>query len=262
MSLTKFRIFDPVRASKKCPLLVFGPDLHTKTLPFEVPTLNDKSLESWNESGTKFHSISTKSLTRNLCPAGTTKMKPIISYIKEAPKRNPAAGVNTDLVTIVCKASEVVAIASQFAQAWPIFSMKTDNKDEERVIELDFFTVDDDNKSDKSCLISLIENIRNAARIVDTPTNFMHTNTFLSEAEKVVSELPNCSLEVIKGEDLEKRGFGGIWSVGMAAVNLPALAILKLENGDDKKKVCLVGKGIVYDTGGLSIKSKTGMVRF
>merc|ERR1719232_645105 len=187
-------------------------------------------------------------------------MKPIISYIKEAPKRNPAAEINTDLVIIVCEANEVVAIASQFAQAWPIFSMKTDNKQEqERVIELDFFTVDDDNKSDKSSLIPLIENIRNAARIVDTPTNLMHTIIFLSEAEKVISELPRCSLEVIKGEDLEKRGFGGIWSVGMAAVNLPALAILKLENGDDKKKICLVGKGIVYDTGGLSIKSKTGM---
>lgn len=47
--------------------------------------------------------------------------------------------------------------------------------------------------------------------------------------------------------------------MGMAAVNLPALAILKLENGQDKKNICMVGKGIVYDTGGLSIKSKTGM---
>jgi len=71
----------------------------------------------------------------------------------------------------------------------------------------------------------------------------------------------NVKIKVIKGEDLKDQGFGGIYSVGMAAVEPPALCILSYfaKSDSDAKNICLVGKGVVYDTGGLSIKSSAGM---
>ena len=59
-----------------------------------------------------------------------------------------------------------------------------------------------------------------------------------------------------------KRGLNGIWNVGKAAEESPAMIILQFtpENDDDAlKHISWVGKGIIYDTGGLSLKSKTGM---
>jgi hypothetical protein len=94
-------------------------------------------------------------------------------------------------------------------------------------------------------------------------------------------------------QDLEAQGFGGIFGVGKAAIRPPALVILshfppKVAHGTDyapsrivhvntisiffrfflyffhflrtdEKSLVWVGKGIVYDTGGLSIKDKSGM---
>ena len=49
----------------------------------------------------------------------------------------------------------------------------------------------------------------------------------------------------------------GIYGVGKAAANGPALAVLSYKPDDsDATTIAWVGKGIVYDTGGLSIKGK------
>jgi probable aminopeptidase NPEPL1 len=63
---------------------------------------------------------------------------------------------------------------------------------------------------------------------------------------------------VIQGEQLREQGFGGIYGVGKAASHPPALVVLShYPAGSDPataKGVALVGKGIIYDTGGLNIK--------
>jgi probable aminopeptidase NPEPL1 len=61
-------------------------------------------------------------------------------------------------------------------------------------------------------------------------------------------------LLLLQGEELDKKGFGGIYGVGKAAVHQPALVVLSHTPKDATETVAWVGKGIVYDTGGLSIK--------
>ncbi len=64
---------------------------------------------------------------------------------------------------------------------------------------------------------------------------------------------------VIEGEELNRQGFGGIYNVGKAAINPPKLVVLSHLRPQAKRTVAWVGKGIVYDTGGLCIKSRPGM---
>lgn len=122
------------------------------------------------------------------------------------------------------------------------------------------------------------EGVRLAARLVDTPPNFLHTSAFVDEAMAVASALEGngVTAKVIRGHELAEQGFGGIYGVGKAAIEPPALVVLSYPGqpqhiatkgfgGDGATpsstgSVCFVGKGIIYDTGGLSIKSKTGMV--
>lgn len=61
---------------------------------------------------------------------------------------------------------------------------------------------------------------------------------------------------VIRGEELKKKGFGGIYGVGKAASTPPALVILSHIPEGATQTIAWVGKGIVYDTGGLSLKSR------
>ena len=59
---------------------------------------------------------------------------------------------------------------------------------------------------------------------------------------------------IIQGEQLNEKGMGGIYGVGKAAVHKPALAVLSHTPAGATETIAWVGKGIVYDTGGLSIK--------
>ena len=64
---------------------------------------------------------------------------------------------------------------------------------------------------------------------------------------------------IIRGQELDAQGFGGIYGVGKGALHPPALAVLSHKPAGATKTIAWVGKGIVYDTGGLSIKGKTAM---
>uniref|UniRef100_A0A1B6CMZ9 Cytosol aminopeptidase domain-containing protein n=1 Tax=Clastoptera arizonana TaxID=38151 RepID=A0A1B6CMZ9_9HEMI len=108
------------------------------------------------------------------------------------------------------------------------------------------------------CLTNVTSGIRMAARIVDAPCNEMNVSAFLEEA-KIVAKETNSELTIIQGEELKEKGLNGIYYVGKAASCPPALAVLSKVHPNATTTIAWVGKGIVYDCGGLSLKSKTEM---
>ena len=78
----------------------------------------------------------------------------------------------------------------------------------------------------------------------------------ISQDIKTVAKELGVDQTVISGEDLQKGGFGGVYGVGKAASHPPVLAILSHTPPGATKTIAWVGKGIVYDTGGLSLKDK------
>jgi probable aminopeptidase NPEPL1 len=82
----------------------------------------------------------------------------------------------------------------------------------------------------------------------------------------VAAELPTVSCTVLRAEALQSGGFGGLYHVGLSAAQNgrePALVVLShapTAPAVDGRTVAWVGKGIVYDTGGLSLKVGGGMV--
>lgn len=103
-------------------------------------------------------------------------------------------------------------------------------------------------------------------RLVNAPTNLLDTVTFTEIAVRWAAKLRDAgadmSVDVIAGEELRERGYGGLYGVGKAAEFPPHLVTLsyKPKSGiAPKDKIAFVGKGIVYDTGGLAIKPRDGM---
>ena len=103
-----------------------------------------------------------------------------------------------------------------------------------------------------------VEAIREAGRLVDMPTAELHTDAFVAEA-LAVAERVGATVTLVQGTALRDQGLGGLWGVGKAATHLPALVALHHRPAGATRKVAWVGKGIVYDTGGLSIKGKDHM---
>lgn len=153
----------------------------------------------------------------------------------------------------------VFAQAVAVARAFPRFSMQTSTQSAQQKVYVAIKFAKEPSDVVLRDISNVAEGIRHCQQLVDTPTNILHCGTYVEECERVAART-GAHIQVIQGRDLAAGGFGGIWGVGKASDHLPALVILSKNNEDaNAKSVCLVGKGIVYDTGGLSIKVPPNM---
>jgi leucyl aminopeptidase len=94
--------------------------------------------------------------------------------------------------------------------------------------------------------------------LVDTPAADLGPAELQLAAEEIGKEC-HAQLRVTSGDALA-QGYPMIYAVGMAAVPARAPRLIELEWGDPKHpRLAIVGKGVVFDTGGLDIKQASGM---
>jgi probable aminopeptidase NPEPL1 len=156
---------------------------------------------------------------------------------------------------VLSDASHAIAAGLATARALPLFDGSS-SESEPRTLSL--VLLDGVSPVLPAGLREGIAGVRLAARLFDMPTNQLHTDAFVAEAQ-AVAECTGAGIEIIRGEELRDQGFGGLYGVGQAATRPPAMVVLRHRPADAERHVAWVGKGIVYDTGGLSIKGKTGM---
>lgn len=122
-------------------------------------------------------------------------------------------------------------------------------------------------EKDTAAALSIgVTSVQLCQRLVDAPTNLLDTTTFTEIVVSIVEGLAAkgicVSASIIKGEELREQGYGGLYGTGKAAEFPPHLVTLSYkpkESVDPTDRIAFVGKGIVYDTGGLAIKSREGM---
>jgi len=96
--------------------------------------------------------------------------------------------------------------------------------------------------------------------LVNEPSNRM-TPTILAEHAKKMAQEVGLKYEVYDADKIKELKMGAFWSVAQGSDEPPALIILKYEpaGAPEKPVLGLVGKGITFDTGGISIKPADGM---
>ena len=100
-----------------------------------------------------------------------------------------------------------------------------------------------------------------ARDLINHPASVAHPGYVLETAQSVARE-SGATIRIIQGDALEREGYGAIYAVGKAAPQAPALAVLEMGAASpDIPTVALVGKGVTFDTGGLDLKSATGMAQ-
>ncbi len=83
------------------------------------------------------------------------------------------------------------------------------------------------------------------------------TPEWMEERCRELAASRGLEIEVVSGAELDERGMGGLVAVGRGAANPPRL--VRLRKAGRGPKVALVGKGVTFDTGGISIKPATDM---
>ena len=95
--------------------------------------------------------------------------------------------------------------------------------------------------------------------LVNMPPLDLYPETFATAAQDLAQEAP-VTVTVLSDKELADGGYGGIIGVGQGSTRSPRLVKVEYSPEGATKHIALVGKGITFDTGGLSLKPGSSMV--
>ncbi|WP_413100717.1 leucyl aminopeptidase [Streptomyces sp. Inha503] len=100
---------------------------------------------------------------------------------------------------------------------------------------------------------ALVAEVNRARDLINTPSNLLTPAAFAAEAVAAAKE-HGLKTEVLDEKALKKGGYGGILGVGQGSDAPPRLVRIAYTHPKAEKTLALVGKGITYDSGGISLK--------
>ena len=102
----------------------------------------------------------------------------------------------------------------------------------------------------------VVSDAQNRARELQSlPSNLMTPSLLAERAEEIAKTRDKLSVEVLGPEEIRALGMGGLIGVSQGSAEEPRLIVLRYAGGaDGDEKLGLVGKGVTFDTGGISIK--------
>jgi leucyl aminopeptidase len=114
-------------------------------------------------------------------------------------------------------------------------------------------------RSDYAPLAARAEGIELARNLVSEPPNVLHPESYAVRIQELADI--GLDIDVLDVPAMEKLGMGSLLGVGQGSIRESRLCVLKWMGSKDKKSapLALVGKGVTFDTGGISLKPGPGM---
>ncbi len=107
---------------------------------------------------------------------------------------------------------------------------------------------------------ALIEAMAWTRDVSNEPANVLYPETFVSRARAAFGRTPGVNIQVLDVPAMRRLGMGAILGVGQGSARPPRMMIVSYRGqGAPTQPVVLVGKGITFDSGGISIKPNAGM---
>lgn len=104
---------------------------------------------------------------------------------------------------------------------------------------------------------AIAEGVYLARDLMNEPPNILTTTEFANRLDELKSL--NVEVEIIDDKKMAELKMFSYLGVGQGSVNPPKMVIMKYMNGGDEAPLALVGKGLCFDSGGISIKPSGGM---
>ena len=108
--------------------------------------------------------------------------------------------------------------------------------------------------------VAIAEGVRFARELANLPPNICNPAYIADQARAFAEGRDKVSCNVLDHVEMEKLGFGSLLAVARGSVNKPKLVILEYKGGNESEKpYAFVGKGVTFDSGGISLKPGAGM---
>lgn len=165
-------------------------------------------------------------------------------------------GLGSALVALSTDRPEAVALGAGLGSFRPA-KVTAKNDDEEGADTLRILVAE--GSSDLVARAATITECVGLARdLVNTPPNLLFPGSFADRASELATEA-GLEVEVLDEAALAEGGYGGILAVGGGSSRQPRMVRLTHRGAEGRPTVALVGKGITFDTGGISLKPAPGM---
>lgn len=137
---------------------------------------------------------------------------------------------------------------------------KTKKNDEKVHLEKAHFVTDALEKTKKTYepLACVVEGVHLTRTVVSEPPNVLYPETMADYAKELTKI--GVHVEVFNKLDIQRLKMGGLLGVAQGSTKDPRFIVMQWTNGDKKQQpVALVGKGVTFDSGGISIKPSANM---
>jgi leucyl aminopeptidase len=98
-----------------------------------------------------------------------------------------------------------------------------------------------------------------ARELQDLPSNVVTPSYLSGRAKAIAEEHASVTYEVLGRKEIADKKMGGLVAVSQGTAEEPQLIVLRYEAGGEGETLGLVGKGVTFDSGGISIKPSSGM---
>lgn len=109
----------------------------------------------------------------------------------------------------------------------------------------------------------LADSVNFARRLADTPANLMTPAILAQEVQKQFRGIKSVQVNVWNKDRIKKENMGGLLGVSLGSSQEPRMIIIDYKGNKSKNKknrpICFVGKGLTFDSGGISLKPAKGM---
>lgn len=114
----------------------------------------------------------------------------------------------------------------------------------------------DEARADAAALLAVAEGVFFTRDLINEPANVLTTSDFAARLEGM--RALGLEVEILEEADLAKMGMGALLGVGQGSESPSKIAVLQWK-GAEGAPLALIGKGVVFDTGGISLKPPGGM---
>lgn len=165
-------------------------------------------------------------------------------------------GLGTTLVALSSDQAEAVALGAGLGSFRP--AKVTSKDDDDKAGDTLRILVAGESTDAVARASAITECVGLARDLVNTPPNLLFPGSFADRTAALASEA-GLEVEVLDEAALAEGGYGGILAVGGGSSRQPRLVRLTHKGAEGRPTVALVGKGVTFDTGGISIKPAAGM---
>lgn len=195
-----------------------------------------------------------KIISTSIKAVNATKATQAVSFLTEIP---------TEKHDQAWKVKQFVEVSEDALYTFNQFKSKKEKESplKEIVIHID------DKRSLSACEkalkqgVAIAEGVAYTKDIANLPSNICNPTYLAKQAQLLAKEFKNIKVKVLEEKDMAKLGMGAFLAVAKGSDQDAKLVCIEYNGGGKKQApVGLVGKGITFDTGGISLKPSDGMV--